>query len=241
MKKWIFAVCLLMQSVASLAVEPLTLLSHEFRPFTWTEGGKVQGFAYDMIQSVLQELDQGKDVEQTSFKRAWMRVQTEPHTAVFVASRSPEREHAVKWVGPLYSGGVYMYRLKGSDLKLESLDDLRKGLRIGVQNGLREDTVLTTAGVTKLFRSNSVELALRALLNKRVDAIPLGDGIASSLLRNEGLPPDAIEKTKLKLFDSSLYMAFSLDVSDETVRRWQQALDKVKQARYDALERQYIH
>ena len=56
-----------------------------------------------------------------------------------------------------------------------------------------------------------------------------------------GLDPALFEQTPLKLYENPLYIAFSKDVSDETIQRWQKALDKVKREKYSQLDHKYLH
>ncbi len=231
---------LLSAGEGSLAAEPLTVLTHELPPHVWQDKGLPDGFAYELVRETMHALGEKYPIEFVSFRRGLMQVQNERGKVLFVCGRSPEREKTVKWVGPLVQSAVYIYQRKGAGLNLNSLDDLREVNGIGVQFGIREDSFLTAQGFTNIFRSDSQALALRALVNKRVDAAPLGVLALPRLLRDEGVSPDAIEQTSLKFFDSDLYIAFSLDVHDETIQRWQKALDKVKREHYERLYAKYL-
>lgn len=233
---------LMLSAVASSwAAAPLTVLTHEVQPFGWQERGQSFGFAYELVLETMQELGDALPIDFVSFRRGLQQVQSQQKKVFFILNRTPEREHTVKWVGPLIKSSTYMYQRKGAGLNLRNLDDLRKTPAIGLQIGLSEDTYLTTQGFTNIYRSTSKALTVRALVNKRVDAIPLSQLAVPSLLREEGLPADAIEQTPLKLFDNDFYIAFSKDVSDETIQRWQKALDKVKRDHYETLFAKYFH
>lgn len=227
-------------SASSHAAEKLTVLTHEMLPHAWQEKGQPYGFAYELVRETMLELGDKSPIEFVSFRRALLQIQNERGKAMFVLDRSPEREKTVKWVGPLIKSAVYIYQRKGAGLKLATLEDLRQLNGIGVQLGIRDDVFLTEQGFTHLYRLESRSHALRALLNHRVDAVALGSLAAPLMLRDAGLPPDAIEQTPLKLFDSDLYIAFSNDVSDETIQRWQKALDKVKHKYYEQLYAKYL-
>ncbi len=223
-----------------LASEP-TVLMHDLRPYSWQEAGRFYGYAYELVREIQHELDVSAEVQLTSFNRGWQQVRQAKSTVLFPVSRSSERERLVKWVGPLIESDVYLFKRKGESLRVDSLDDLRALTRIGVQQGIRDDYVLSKLGLTNLHRSSTRTLTLRALINKRVDVIPLSENALRSLLRTEGIARDMIENTGFKLYDSVLYIAFSSDVDDETIRRWQRALDKVKSARHGELARKYLN
>lgn len=231
---------LLSVSVPGRAAEPLTVLAHDVPPYAWQDKGQSYGFAYELVRETMLELGEKFPIEFVSFRRGWQQVQNEQGKALFVVSRNPEREKSAKWVGPLLKSATYIYQRKGAGLSLNKLDDLGKLNGIAVQLGINEDTFLTAQGLTNLYRSPSKSLTLRALINQRVDAAPFGRHAVPKLLRDAGLPPDAIEQTPLKLFDNEFYIAFSKDVSDETIERWQKAFDKVKRERYEQLYAKYL-
>lgn len=239
MRRLVSAVLALLLGMPAQANE-LTVLMHDLRPYGWKEAGRFHGYAYELVRDAQFELGISAEIQLTSFNRGWQLVRQAGPTALFPVSRSPERERLVKWVGPLLESNVYLFKRKGESLRLESIDDLRMLTSIGVQQGIRDDFVLSKMGLTNLYRSNSRELTLRALINKRVDVIPLSENALRSLLRTEGFAGDAIENTGFKLYASALYIAFSSDVDDETIRRWQRALDKVKHAQHELLSRKYL-
>ncbi|MBS1155017.1 MAG: extracellular solute-binding protein, family 3 [Proteobacteria bacterium] len=231
---------LLSVSASGRAAEPLTVLAHEAPPYAWQEKGQSYGFAYELVRETMQDLGKKSAIEFVSFRRGWQQVQNVQGQALFVVTRTPEREKSVKWVGPLLKSETYIFQRKGAGLPLYKLEDLGKLNGIAVQLGIGDDTFLTAQGLTNLYRSPSKPLTLRALINQRVDAAPFGRHAVPKLLRDAGLPPDSIEQTPLKLFDNDFYIAFSKDVSDETIQRWQKALDKVKRERYEQLYAKYL-
>lgn len=231
---------LLSVSASGRAAEPLTVLAHEASPYAWQEKGQLHGFAYELVRETMLELGEKSPIELVSFRRGWQQVLNEQGKALFVVARNPERENAAKWVGPLLKSATYIYQRKGAGLSLNKLEDLGKLNGIAVQLGIGDDTFLTAQGLTNLYRSPSKPLTLRALINQRVDAAPFSRHAVPKLLRDAGLPPDAIEPTPIKLFDNDFYIAFSKDASDENIERWQKALDKVKRERYEQLYAKYL-
>lgn len=52
---------------------------------------------------------------------------------------------------------------------------------------------------------------------------------------------NTIERTPVKLYDSTLFIAFSNDTSDEVVALWQQAFDELKTSgQYQAIYDRYF-
>ncbi len=230
----------LVLGLPALAAESLTILAHELRPYCWQEQGRLDGYACEMVRETMQELGLQQSIKLTSFSRGQSQVLHASNIAFLVYSRAPEREKTVQWVGPILESDVYLYKRKGDKLTLNSLDDLRNVRAIGVQRSIRDESALLALGLKNLYYSNSREMTLRALLNRRVDVIPMSVRAVNSLLRNEGVTDAAIENTGLKLYDSEFYVAFSKNVDDDTIRRWQHTLDKVRQARQESLAHKYL-
>lgn len=227
-------------SLPSWSEDALRLLSHDFPPYVRQEKGVPQGYVYDLVQRTLLELGETSPIKFVSFRRAELGLLQEKQTAVFPYARTPEREHSVKWVGPVVRMSVYMFQRKGEEIRLEKIDDLRQIHGIGVQRSIRDDYVLTALGLKNVFRMDSQSQTLRALLNRRVAVIPLSSFGLNHFLRDENVSADAIESTGLKLFDNNLYIAFTRDVSDATIARWQSALDKVRADQSGVLVRKYL-
>ena len=53
------------------------------------------------------------------FQRALLMVQQQPNTALFIVARRPERENTVKWLGPLSSSYVYLYKHRDANFKVQ--------------------------------------------------------------------------------------------------------------------------
>jgi len=66
---------------------------------------------------------------------------------------------------------------------------------------------------------------LRGRAELAISDSPLG---VRYLLNQMGLPADALQQTPVKVVESDLYIAASLDFPDAEIAQWQQALDRLK-------------
>lgn len=97
------------------------------------------------------------------------------------------------------------------------------------QAGLVFNT-LTALGFSNLDASaySSKQLygkLLRGRADLAISDSPLG---VRYLLKQMGLAEDALQQTPVKLLESDLYIAASLDFSDSEIALWQQALNRLK-------------
>ena len=97
------------------------------------------------------------------------------------------------------------------------------------QAGLVFNT-LTALGFTNLDASayNSKQVYGKLLRGRAELAISDSPQGVQYLLQQMGLPADALQQTPVKVVESDLYIAASLDFSDGEIALWQQALNRLK-------------
>lgn len=220
----------------------ITFFTHPLRPFSFFDGkNQFSGMAVELVRAMMEKRGEVGEITDVSFKRGLQLVQMTDSKALFIAMRTESRENTVKWVGPLFSNGVYVYVKKGSDLQIRTLDDLRKLKAVGVGSGNTDHVFLQDEGFENLVVTYQQENCLWRLHNRKIDATPMGEMVFSETVKSYGMEPDAFEKTELKLYDSNLYLIFSKNISDEEVTAWQSALEELKsEGTYDAIIKKYM-
>lgn len=240
-KSVLLSLLLLWLPLPALAGTELTIMTEERRPYAWIEHGAPRGICYELVAETMKELGLQQSIEFTSFTRGLALTKTQNNMALFSVTPSPERNRSFKWVGPLLQSPVYIYKLKKTPSKIDTLADLRQAGNIGVPRGTRQESFLKERGIANVLRFDSTTALVKALLNRRVDSIAVGAYALNASAHEIGVDPAQFEQTPLKLYDNALYIAFSKNVSDETIQRWQKALNKVKQAKFRPLSDKYLH
>ncbi|RME73320.1 MAG: hypothetical protein D6776_07215, partial [Planctomycetota bacterium] len=168
-------------------------------------------------------------------------VQSRPGHALFNVARSPEREGTVRWVGPTFETEVWLYKRRGAQPAIRTLDDARRVRRVCVQQGAGDEVLLRKLGFRNLDPVRSSGHALKMVALGRADLAPVGEIVFDALVREFRIDPDALERTPVRIFHSVGYIAFSPDTDPETIARWQAALDALKRSeRYKQLVRDYL-
>ncbi|WP_136810406.1 substrate-binding periplasmic protein [Desulfosediminicola flagellatus] len=221
--------------------ETCTFLTHFIKPFTFQEEGNIKGLAVDIVKEMMDIMEHPKQFTMLPFKRALLTVQSSDNHALFIVARRPEREETVKWVGPLVSSSVYFYKKKGTNLDLKTLSDIKELWRVGVGRGNADHTYLEAQGFTNLQKTNNQVQSLQMLQLGRVDVTPMSELVMPEMAKHAGIDLDSIERTAVKLYDSILFLAFSIDTPDDVVDGWQRALDTVKiSGKYQDIYDRYI-
>ena len=133
----------------------------------------------------------------------------------------------MKWVGPIISSGVYFYQKRNYGLSLADLEDLKRVRNVGVVLGNDDSTYLDSQGLINLSTDKYQLQSFKKLNYGRVGVAPMSELVMPFLAKAADIDINSIERTPIKLYDSTLYIAFSNDTSDEVVALWQQAFDEL--------------
>ncbi|MGI2174635.1 substrate-binding periplasmic protein [Shewanella ulleungensis] len=228
----------------NLFAQPLTdtqFITHPLHPFSYQQNGQLNGFSVEIVKAMMENKHVNNDIEMYPFNRAFQMLKEQPNTALFIIAKRPEREQSMKWVGPIISSGVYFYKKRSSQLSITHLEDLKRVQNIGVVLDNADHTYLSAQGFTNLSTDKAQLQSLKMLSYGRVDVAPMSELVMPFLAKAANIDINSIERTPIKLYDSTLYIAFSNDTSDEVIALWQQAFDELKiSGRYQAIYDRYF-
>jgi polar amino acid transport system substrate-binding protein len=200
-----------------------------YPPLVYADHGKLWGVAPEMVLEIQKIVGDDSPLRDTPWLRGYEQTQKMPMQALFAIVRIPEREKLFKWVGPIFGEGDYFFKHRGSPLKIETLDDARRVERIAVRKDGYTHQALAAKGFTNLDVGPTYESSYRKLVEDRVDLVLMGERTYYYMVKKAGLDPAEFERTDCKFGDSAAWLAFSLDVPDEIIRKWQKALDTLKE------------
>lgn len=214
------------------AAEPapaLRLLTEHSPPGEYLDdNGVVTGVTAELVRILQKRLTEPGKIELMPWARALNIARNEAGVVLFETVRTDEREKWFKWVGPLKHYQIALYGLKeriGDNPVLEALpkhytacnyrnsatvDELK---RLGFSEG--ENLILTS-------RSGD---CLEMLLLGRADLTVVSEPSLPSFIANVERNGSQLVLVKY-LTERKRYLAFSRDVADERIARWQQALEQ---------------
>lgn len=218
----------------------LRFVSEEYRPFNYTEDGRVTGLGPELLRAICRQLNIPFKVEMMPWTDGLQQVNENPHAVLFSTILNAERKDLYKWAGPYASLDWNFYSASGSGLNITSLDDARKVNKIGVLQDYSITQHLVSQGFDNLvFCDDNID-AFDKLLKNEIDLFP-SDGItAQSALNTLGhsiydLRPHMVILTEL------VYFAFNKEVPDRVVADFQSAIDEAKRnGILDALYQQFM-
>ena len=239
----ILAVAGLLLNCTAVLAEGINLQAIVYPPLVYEVDGGVRGAAPDVVRAIQAELGDTSPMVVMPWLRGYELTKQGTGQALFAIVRIPEREKLFKWVGPVFSEGDYFFQKRGAGLDIKALADARKVARIAVRRDGYTHQALKAERFTNLDVGPSYESSYRKLVQGRVDLVLMGERTYYYMVKSAGLDPEEFERTEYRFAESSAWLAFSRDIPDETIGRWQKALDKLKAdgAYDDIMKRNFRH
>ncbi len=215
--------------------QPIHIVTENFPPFNYEEGGEIKGKNTEVVRMVLKELNIQPEIEVLPWARAFQMAKDLPNVMIYSITRHAKRENLFKWVGQIAPSYIYLFSLKTNPpFRIHTLEDARP-YRIGTVREDYQEHFLLSHGFAKgvnIMPGNRYELGLKKLLNNRIDLWAVPESTAFYLARREGYDPLKILRKEFafdQISHEGNYIAFGVNTSDQIVEKFRKALAKVKQ------------
>jgi polar amino acid transport system substrate-binding protein len=207
----------------------MEVMTEQYPPFSYEEHGVARGLCVDIVQRIMDAVGHKEPIHFYPWARAYMQILEDGPAVLFPMARSPERDRLFRYVGPIFTDTVYFYRLKGAVPDVTSLDDARRVSSIGVTRDDFYHSLLLSLGFANLDVSTSQTQDFAKLAQGRVVLVPMGQRVMPGFVgRVPGLDASMFERTGPAFYRSEVFIAFSKATPVAVIRRWQQALDRLK-------------
>lgn len=217
-------------SIATEQVPPLRFITEHSPPGMYLDdNGQVAGVTVELIRVLQTRLNEPGDIELMPWARALETARNQANIALFETARNSEREHWFKWVGPLKLVQTSLYG-HASRFAADKATAASNGNLIACDyvNSLNI-SYLQSAGFREnhnLILTNKHGECFSLFVAGKVDLIILNDATAAQVtaqLQKSG--NDSLHRINT-LRETQLFLAFSLDISDDRIANWQQALEQ---------------
>jgi polar amino acid transport system substrate-binding protein len=219
----------------------ITVVTEDYPPYNYTEGGKITGASTEIVEATLKIAGISYTLKSYPWARTYKMAQTKKNVLIYSIGRSKKRENMFKWVDIIAPYDIFLFKLKSrGDVTVNSLDDAKKYEIGGVRDDVRTQH-LQGLGF-KLQIVDTDLLNLKKLNQKRIDLFPIDILACVYLLKKNKFDPKNYEKTiKVEELSSGLYMAFSKQTDDATVKKFKKALDELKSSgEFKKIEDKYM-
>ena len=237
---WIF----LFAYIPTVQAQKITVLTEEYPPYNFTENNVVTGCATEIVQQVLKRADIAYTITSYPWARTYRLAQIEPNVLIYSIGRTKEREELFKWVGVVAPYDIFLYKVKTrTDVQVKNLEEAKRYKTGAVRDDVRAQ-YLERAGFaidTSLELVAQDILNIKKLLAGRIDLIPFDKQGLTYIMKKNNLNIDDLEPVmRLDDLSSGLYLAFSLQTDDATVKTCTKALAEIKaDGTYDRIMRKW--
>lgn len=240
--------CLL--ATASLAsAGDFTIFTNDIPPIKWERDGLPGGITGDVLLRIATDagfkIERG-DTHGMPLVDAYRMGKETPGGIVLGLARIPERENDFKWVGPVYDTFFGFIARKSRHIRLTRVKDA-ENYSIGTIRGGAAEKVAIKFGLpeTDITRFLKTDEAIEQLVNGNIDLLVFPKSPAFYYLMQKKVKPGEFEFV-YEMRGASLYFAFNKATGDDVIKKFQDALDRLKEpgetgkSPYEALVGKYF-
>jgi polar amino acid transport system substrate-binding protein len=212
-------------------VDDILFMTEQYPPYNYEEDNKLQGIVVDTLVLVLQRVGSNQtreDIKLLPWARGYKRVQSEPGTCLFSTTRTEEREHLFKWVGPVAPEVVGLVARKETGIEIDSVEDIKK-YKVGTIRDDVAELYLVDAGISvdDMERVGETILNIRKMNRGRIDLWAYDENVAMWELKTNGFDPANYESV-YELGRRNQYLACHKDTSESMIQELKAAIDTLK-------------
>lgn len=218
---------------ASSSIDDYEIIIEDYAPFSYVQNNEPKGILVDLLGLVLKNLHSTKttqDISLLSWARGYYKVELEPNTVILSMTKTEERQHMFKWVGPIIPTKIVIMALKSRKVKISKLQDLEQ-YTIGTVTRDVAEQLLLSSYIPEVNISSSTDITqnIKKLSAGRIDMIAYEEKVLGQYLK-EGRKNIEDYEVVYILDVSNIYFAFNKNTPAELINKVQDAFDQVKQS-----------
>lgn len=213
----------------------ITIFTEQYPPYNMKDKNGISGISVEVVDAILNQIGSKQtknDIIVTNWSRAYKLAQKKKNTMVFSTMRTKAREPLFKWVGPIAPTTKNIIALKEKNIKINSIDDLKK-YTIGTVLRDSAEELLLSLGVNKenlkpVSGKESLKLTFRKIQNNRIDMFAYNSNVAKYYAKKNNIDWNRYEIV-FTMVKTDVYLAFNKNTDDKVINKWQKGLDKIKE------------
>lgn len=203
------------------------IMTENYPPYSYEKDGEPAGFSTDIVKEIMKRVGVRDKIRGVTWAGAYNAILSLDNQILFSMARTEEREGLFKWAGPIASYRVVIWARKADGIKISSLEQAKKAGLIGVSINTSVCIYLQRLGFPNLDVVHENYLNPLKLASGRISLWVAAEHTGRYLTEQQGINPDLFESV-FEVRKESLYIAFSKNIPDTDVLKWQKALDAAK-------------
>lgn len=230
----LFSLCLplLSHSIDFKALNDLKFITESYPPYNFEENGFLRGIAVELLLAATSHTTnpiKRNKIKIMPWPRGYHALSAGPGVVLFSTARTEQRENLFKWAGPIAKADIVLIGKTKSGIKIRTFKDVFQ-YTIGT---IRDDVggqLVTSKGYPEkaLFYAADANSLAKQLEFGRIDLWAYPEGVARWFLKRNGFKESDF-KTYFTLSELKLYYAFSNDIPDHLVDKFQKNIDRIKE------------
>ncbi|MCP4285780.1 MAG: transporter substrate-binding domain-containing protein [Gammaproteobacteria bacterium] len=228
----------------------LTIITHDYPPFSYMEDNEVKGLSTEILREVLKEMKhENLEIMIFPWKRAYVTVYDSKNLLLYSVARKPHREKHFIWAGRSGPRSVGMYKLKSrKDIIVPDIEHAKK-YHVASTKGAAYTKAAYDKGFSGIQENPTLIQSIRMLYSRRVDLI-IADEVALvhsiRAYNKEAAVENILDESQIERVvyfspKSHRWFAFGAKSDQELVNRFQSAYETVeKKGVIDKLQSQYL-
>ncbi len=207
----------------------LTIVGEEYAPFSYYAENEVTGQSVDLIEKITADAGiafNRTDISLLPWDEAYNATVNGSNTLLLGAYRTPSREYALQWVGPIAKDSSALF--VSQDLKdtITNVSDLKK-YRIGVKTGDAHYDMLTEYGVpvNNIITDENVSELREKVQEGSLDGFFYGEQAGKYIIAQDTGSEETLP-IALIVDEQDVWFGLSPDTPAEVVRSLQDSLEK---------------
>ncbi|GGB59039.1 hypothetical protein GCM10011316_33860 [Roseibium aquae] len=209
--------------------QALKVVTENFAPYNYEEGGIPKGLSTEVVQAALEAAGIEAQIEFYPWARSYLLAQTQKNTLIYSIARIPEREHLFKWVGHIAPYRTSLFKLSGrDDVSVTALEDA-KAYSVGVTINDVSYQYLMGQGFPNVVVAETDLLNVRKLALARLDLAAFDEAQLLENMRLEAMTTDLFTMVhRIEALSGHLYMALQKDSDPDLLHRIRKGLEAIK-------------
>jgi len=203
--------------------------------------GELSGFAIDVVRELQAMIGNQDRIQVMPWARAYNTALRQPNTLIFSIARTSFREDKFHWVGSLIVEKLYLWSLDPALVNTINSIESFSPRSIATERNSNVEQYLTRLNYPSIKRVVMETQNMKMLFRHRVDAIAGSELSLKHRAKSLGLPFEDMHKLfVIKPLESNLSLAFSKQTPAETVAKFRNAFEKLKQSpRFKEIQRKW--
>lgn len=234
----LFVIQVSAKAIDTITPTLFTYYTESYAPANYVDDGELKGASVETLKLVWDNMGVAEQpIKLVPWARGYRSTASQPLTVLFSMIRTPERELAFKWVGPIFVNSLALIALDDFEEEIDAIEDVFNYDVVTVRHDVSELSLLSKGYPSdKMISVTDQDQALKMLESKRADFMVVTYESMPALLAKNNSSLSEFKKV-WTLSVNGNYYAFNRATPDALITQFQTALDNVREQHLAVLER----